>query len=125
MMPLQKSECTTFKYIFVALKYISIEIYLFGKIDYFVWTGTKYILVLILSSPFYFSKFLRGDLFSHVHPSIHQASQKPSRPFKNRIGPSVTRFGEISLLRQNFKDWQFVIGSIFIWQNFEPNLANL
>ena len=41
-------------------------------------------------------------------------------------GNSVTRFGEISLIRQNYKSlWQFFEMGLSIWQNCEPTIANL
>ena len=41
------------------------------------------------------------------------------------LATSVTRFGAILSLRQNFKSfWLFFDGLFCIWQNFDPNWAN-
>ena len=43
---------------------------------------------------------------------------------ENLPNSSVTRFGKISPLRQNFKQlWQILKGALSIWQNFEHTLA--
>ena len=48
------------------------------------------------------------------------------RPGEAMSWTSVTRFGEISLIRQNYKSlWQFFEMGLSIWQNCEPTIANL
>ena len=46
---------------------------------------------------------------------------------KLQVDASVTTFGKISPLRKNLKKsfWPFLESPFNIWQNYEPNLANI
>ena len=69
---------------------------------------------------------------SNYSPSLSrfQPLALPSNDISSLLGMgrsfSVTRFGEISPLWQNFTSLREILDGLFlIWQNVEPSLANL
>ena len=75
------------------------------------------------SAPWFIGFIRRVNVY--ILSQLHAPSTYYELILLNDHATSLTRFGEISLLRQNLKWlWQILIGSISIWQNLEHTWAN-